>query len=206
MAARARRRSARNRSGPSSYTSSCPYPWQAISCPRAAISRTRSGCRSASQPSTKKVARFSVASAASSRRRVDSRTREGRLSQRDRSIRFAKFETWKYSSRSMLRALSVKSDAVQQDHRLRGIPQDQQVHHERAMFHVVEIEGQLLLEAIHVVHIAVTDLRPAREPRLERAAQSEIRIALADRIDELGPLGPRTHQAHVADEHVPELG
>jgi len=87
----------------------CVRPWQAISWPLAAISRTRGSWHFATHPSAKKVARRSLSSKRSSRRRAESATREGCASQRLRSIRSSKFATWKLASRGDRAGVAARS-------------------------------------------------------------------------------------------------
>src|SRR3990172_490874 len=143
-------------------------PWQAISCPRPAISRSSAPCRSAIQPSVKNVARRPVASNRSRSRWVADAIRDGRASQRSRPITCSKFETWKYSSRSTLSAFVVTLDPAQEDHRLQGLPEDEQVHREGSVLQVVHVERELVLHARHVVGVAVSDLRPAGDAGAQR--------------------------------------
>src|SRR5947207_12535387 len=49
------------------------------------------------------------------------------------------------------------------------------------------------------------DLRPTRHPRFHHMAQLIPRNVAAEIIDEDGPLGSRSDEAHVAGEHVEEL-
>src|SRR3972149_5409244 len=206
MGRRARRRSSRKRSGPRAYTRSCWWPWQAISWPRCTISRARAGWRSAIHPSTKKVARLPVASKASSSRRVGSPSREGSSSQRSRPISPSKFETWNHSSRSTLRALLVTLDAPELHHRLDRLPEDEEGHREGPVLQVVEVESELLLDVLDVVHVAAPARGPARDAGPHGRARAEVGVALGQSADELGAFGPGPDQAHVATEHVPELG
>src|SRR5262245_46813648 len=65
------------------------------------------GLRSATQPTTKKVAETRRASRMSSNRCVLATTRDGRRVQSFRSTRPRTASTWKYSSRSMVSALRI---------------------------------------------------------------------------------------------------
>src|SRR5262245_56611848 len=85
----------------------CAWPWQPSSCPCSCTSRMSAGWRSATQPTTKKVAETPRASRMSSSRCVLATTRDGRRVQSARSTRPRTASTWKYSSRSMVSALRI---------------------------------------------------------------------------------------------------
>src|SRR2546422_3824757 len=65
--------------------------------------RISSTCRSATQPSTKNVARASCRASSSSKRATSPTTRDSRRSHADRATRDSNAETWKYSSTSMVK-------------------------------------------------------------------------------------------------------
>ena len=111
-AARLSARSAPKLSGVSSYTRRWRCPCEAISWPARAISRTSVGCRAATQPSTKNVARAPHASNRPSTSRVVSTTRLGSLSQCSKANGPLMPQTWNHSSTSTVRQLRIGRAAI----------------------------------------------------------------------------------------------
>src|SRR5207248_6723039 len=85
----------------------------------------------------------------------------------------------------------------------------QQKHHEiegeAVVLHVIEVVLELLLRVLFRSAVAVAHLRPAGDPRLDEMALRIERDGASERLDEYRPLGPRTDEAHLAEEHVQEL-
>src|SRR5688572_9142103 len=79
-----------------------------MSCPASRMRATKAGCRSATQPTTKQVARTPHRSSRSRVRCVSSTTRDSRASQADGSARAGTPQTWNHSSTSMVNALITR--------------------------------------------------------------------------------------------------
>src|SRR5262249_12340338 len=84
--------------------------------------------------------------------------------------------------------------------------QDHDLHVERQgpVLDVVEVVLDALLE--RRVASEPVDLRPPREPRLDLVAQHILRDPRLELGDEDRALRPRADEAHLARQHVPELG
>src|SRR5688572_15866524 len=76
-----------------------------MSCPASRMRATKAGCRSATQPTTKQVARTPHRSSRSRVRCVSSTTRDSRASQADGWASAGTPQTWNHSSTSMVNAL-----------------------------------------------------------------------------------------------------
>src|SRR5213594_306698 len=179
-ACRLRVRSSRNSCSVSCMGRTWPWPWHATSWPRATISRTSSGSRSATQPRTKKVARTPCDSRRSSTTRVPSPARRGRSSHEARGNTARRFSTWNHSSMSMGAWRSSRASARLYDllgdlpvvelgglrtpsehHGLHRVEDDAQIEERRHAFDVEEVVPHLLDLFVEAVGVAVADLRPA---------------------------------------------
>src|SRR5882724_9561538 len=111
--------------------------------------------------------------------------------------------------RSPLRELSPRPDILDaslREHRPHRGPHDREIQPEAPVPHVVEVEGELRLETVDVVDVAVTHLGPAGDAGLVDRPHTEVGKALGDLVQELGALGSRSDDTHLALQHVPELG
>ncbi len=86
-----------------SVTRAWSQPCDAISWPARAIARINGAFRCATQPSTKNVARTLCRANSSSSRPTSRVTRDSKRSQSDRATLDANAETWKYSSKSIVK-------------------------------------------------------------------------------------------------------
>src|SRR5690625_551067 len=89
--------------------------------------------------------------------------------------------------------------ALTREHLDQGAGKDLEVEPERAVLHVPEVEGELLLP---FQRIAAVDLRPAGDPRPHVMAAP---LALTVEWQVLHQQWARPHEAHVAAQDVPEL-
>src|SRR5690606_5777002 len=103
------------------------------------------------------------------------------------------------------RLLPGPSDALEANHLPRRPPDHARVERSAAALQVEEIVGELQPEAVPVVDVALLDLGPAGEPRPHGEAMAEQRKAVDQLGVELGALGARADEAHVAAQHVPQL-
>src|SRR5712691_5449995 len=73
------------------------------------------------------------------------------------------------------------------------------------MLQVIEVVIMFLDGIVRSARRPEVDLRPAGDPRRHEIAQRVRGHGLFEYLPFPGPLRPRTHQRHVASEHVPEL-
>src|SRR6185436_13286939 len=82
-------------------------------------------------------------------------------------------------------------------------PHDFQVEPHRPVLNVVEVVFDALLE--RRVAAPAIDLRPAGQSSFYLVPQHVLRETVPELLDEVRTLRPRTHNRHIAAEHVPEL-
>src|SRR3982751_4858500 len=97
----------------------------------------------------------------------------------------------------------ARSDAEKND--LDGEQQHQQIEREGVVLHVVEVVLQLFPRVPFRGAVAVADLRPAGDSRLDEVALWIKRNDLPELLNERGTLGPWPDEAHVTDENVEKL-
>src|SRR5713226_8496526 len=86
------------------------------------------------------------------------------------------------------------------------VEQDQEIEEERKVLDVVQVVLQLLERVVDRSAVAVLDLGPAGDSRLHREPLHVVRDLSLEFVDELRPLGSWPDEAHVAEQHVEELG
>src|SRR5207302_4380412 len=91
----------------------------------------------------------------------------------------------------------------QRDHSLRT---NAKVDRKRAVPQIPQVVRKLLERALGVGGVAAGDLRPAGDSGLDQMAARPERDGRLEQLDELGALGARADDGHVAAEHVHELG
>src|SRR5262245_51102545 len=84
-----------------------------------------------------------------------------------------------------------------------GQPHDLDIESYRPVLDVIQIVLDALLE--RRVAAPAVDLGPSRNAGLDLVAQHVLRNAVLELLDEERPLRARTHDGHVALQHVPEL-
>ena len=82
---------------------------------------------------------------------------------------------------------------------------DEQVERDREVLHVEEIVLKLLHRILDAGAVGVAHLRPPGHAGPHAVAKTVKRNRPTEALDELRTLRTRTNQAHVADEHVPQL-
>src|SRR3979409_1472848 len=97
----------------------------------------------------------------------------------------------------------VTSDSASGQYERQGPEQDGESEPERPVVQVGKIVTQFDLRFRRVIP---GDLSEPGHAGTHGMAQRISSDGAGEALRELGPLGPRTHQAHVASKHVPELG
>src|SRR4051812_16827288 len=82
-------------------------------------------------------------------------------------------------------------------------PHDLQIERDGPVLDVIEVVLDPLLE--RGIAAPAVDLRPAGDAGLDLVAQHVLRNAVLELLDEIGALGPRADDRHIAAEDVPEL-
>src|SRR6266404_5313738 len=98
-----------------------------------------------------------------------------------------------------------RSAASSEKDDLNSVEQDQKVEEERKVLDVVQIVLELFQRIVDGRSVAVLDLSPARDPRLEGKPLHVEGDLLLKVLDELWPLRARPDEAHVPHEDVEEL-
>src|SRR6478672_3224120 len=108
--------------------------------------------------------------------------------------RVSREEAFALRVRRLARALAAQND-------LDRLQEDGQVEKQVSIFQIEEVVLQLFRSVALVRAVGIAKLCPACDTRLDRmplAVEGDRAIELRD---ELRPLGPRPHQAHLAREH-----
>src|SRR6185437_1709467 len=100
--------------------------------------------------------------------------------------------------------MDLTSTFAEEDHAHR-VHQDHEIEENRAVLHVIEVVGQLLLGVFDRRAIGIIDLRPAGDARLYRMTLAMEGDRLGELVDEERTLWPRPDEAHIAAQHVEEL-
>src|SRR5262249_29418029 len=98
---------------------------------------------------------------------------------------------------------STTPDAEQHD--FHGIDEDRYIEPEREALDVEEVVLELLPGVLDRCAVAAADRRVASDARLHAEALPEKGDFALEPLDEDGALGAGADEAHLADEHVPEL-
>src|SRR5437879_2356917 len=98
-----------------------------------------------------------------------------------------------------------RSAASSEKDDLNSVEQDQKIEEERKVLDVVQIVLELFQRVVDGRSVAVLDLSPARDPRLDGKPLHVERDLLLKVLDELWPLRARSDEAHVPHEDVEEL-
>src|SRR5438132_3692870 len=98
-----------------------------------------------------------------------------------------------------------RSAASSEKDDLNSVEQDQKVEEERKVLDVVQIVLELFQRVVDGRSVAVFDLSPARDPRLDGKPLHVEGDLLLKVLDELWPLRARPDEAHVPHEDVEEL-
>src|SRR5882672_4203691 len=98
------------------------------------------------------------------------------------------------------------SAAPSEQHDLNGVEQDQEVEEERKVLDVVEIVLQLLERVVDGGAVVILVLGPAGDAELHGEPLHVEENLLLEILDELRTLGARSDEAHVAHQHIEELG
>src|SRR5262245_8058505 len=96
--------------------------------------------------------------------------------------------------------------ALPAHHDLDGVDQDGEVEDEREMLHVIEVVAELFERVLDRRAVAVADLCPPGDAGFDRMPHHVKRNLAGELLDEEWTLGPGPDEAHLAAEHVPELG
>src|SRR4029453_3145621 len=112
---------------------------------------------------------------------------------------------WRRTSRSPLAPAARSSRASPRDDGLDGLEDDDDVERHLQVLDVVQVVLQLLDGVLNAGAVRIADLRPAREPRLQHVTLAVIRDLVGQLPDEFRSFRTRTDEAHLTDEHVPEL-
>src|SRR5439155_23457261 len=86
------------------------------------------------------------------------------------------------------------------------IDKDQQVEQQRVIFHIVEVVFELLYGLLHRCTVRVSHLCPSGNARLDAVPDGVEGYLLSKHCDKFGPLRPWAYEAHLASEHVDQLG
>src|SRR6185312_3953452 len=98
---------------------------------------------------------------------------------------------------------SARAFAQQDDaHRFE---QDQQIEQQRVVLDVVDVVFELLYGVVDGGDVAMPDLRPTGNARLDAVADRIEWNLFGEHRDEFRPLRTRTDQAHLAAQHVDQL-
>src|SRR4029077_20629728 len=92
------------------------------------------------------------------------------------------------------------SGSAPQDNGLDGLENDEEIEAEGEILDVVEIVLKLLQRVFDRRAIRVPDLCPSGEAWLDDVALAVEGDLLEETADEFGPLGARSHQAHVTTQ------
>src|SRR6266849_525374 len=95
---------------------------------------------------------------------------------------------------------------TREENYLDRVQQNQEIEEERKVLDVVQIVLQLLERVVDRGAVTVLDLGPAGDSRLHREPLHVVRDLPLEFVDELRPLGTRPDEAHVAEQHIEELG
>src|SRR5438094_3884322 len=98
-----------------------------------------------------------------------------------------------------------RSAASSEKDDLNRVEQDQKIEEERKVLDVVQIVLELFQRVVDGRSVAVLDLSPARDPRLDGKPLHVEGDLLLQVLDELGPLRARPDEAHMPHEDVEEL-
>ena len=104
----------------------------------------------------------------------------------------------------MAKPMDVRN-AAPEEHGLDRREDDEQVERDRQVLDVEEVVLQLLHRVFDARAVGVAHLRPSGQAGPDDVALAVERNLLGQLLDELRPLGPRADEAHVADQHVPQL-
>src|SRR5262249_28331663 len=111
-----------------------------------------------------------------------------------------------FTRKDALRSLRpLRSSAARRDERPRRPQQDREVEQERGVLHVEQIVFELLTRLLARCGVIVVNLSPAGDARAQAVALVVHRHRGEELVDEDAALGPRSDEAHVALDHVPQL-
>src|SRR5512141_1083978 len=85
------------------------------------------------------------------------------------------------------------------------LEEDDDVEEQRVVLDVVKIVLQFLNGVVERRTVVIADLRPPGHAGLDAVPYGVIRYLARELVDEVGALGPRPDEAHVADQDVDEL-
>src|ERR1035441_10615901 len=96
--------------------------------------------------------------------------------------------------------------AAGEQHGFHRVKDDVRIQAEGHILDVVKIVFELCDGVFQSIAVLVVDLRPAGDAGADAMALAVVRNLFGEGMDEFGPLRPRTHDGHVADQTVDQLG
>ena len=103
-------------------------------------------------------------------------------------------------------ALPPLACAVAQKDHAHRFEQNQHIQQQRVVLDVVDVVFELLDRVVDGGHVAMSDLRPTGNSRLDAMSHGIERNLFGQHRDEFRPFRTRAHQAHLAAKDVEDLG
>src|SRR5665213_2091161 len=123
------------------------------------------------------------------------------ISSRARTAKAAAQKRWEM----ITTFIAASSSAFREQDHANRLHQDDEIEQKRMILHVIEIIRQFLPRVLKRSAIRMVDLGPAGDARLDRVPLAVERDLRGELFDEIGPLGPRSDEAHIAPQHIEKL-